>query len=116
MNIYVANLSFDVQDEDMKELFTPYGEVSTAKIIVDKVTGRSRGFGFVEMDNETAGRKAIAELNGTMMQDRPLRVNEAKPKEEKSFGGNSRSSSRSSYGGGGGDNYNNANSYNKNRY
>lgn len=113
MNIYVANLSFDVQDEDIKNIFTSYGEVSSAKIIVDKVTGRSRGFGFVEMDNDAAGRKAIAELNGTMVQDRPLKVNEAKPKEEKSYGGNSRSSSRGGYGG---DNYNNANSYNKNRY
>ena len=80
MNIYVANLSFDVQDEDMKNLFTPYGDVSSAKIIVDKVTGRSRGFGFVEMDNDAAGRKAIAELNGTMMRTGPLRSMRQSPK------------------------------------
>ena len=113
MNIYVANLSFDLQDEDLKNLFTSYGEVSSAKVIVDKVTGRSRGFGFVEMDNDAAGRKAIAELNGTMVQERALKVNEAKPKEEKSYGGNSRGSSRGGYSE---SNYNNANSYNKNRY
>lgn len=113
MNIYVANLSFDLQDEDLKNLFTSYGEVSSAKVIVDKETGRSRGFGFVEMDNEVAGRKAIAELNGTMVQERALKVNEAKPKEEKSYGGNSRGSSRGGYSE---SNYNNANSYNKNRY
>ena len=113
MNIYVANLSFDLQDEDLKNLFTSYGEVSSAKVIVDKVTGRSRGFGFVEMDNEVACRKAIAELNGKMIQERPLKVNEAKPKEEKSYGSNSRGSFRSGYSG---SNYNNANSYNENRY
>jgi RNA recognition motif-containing protein len=113
MNIYVANLSFDLQDEDLKNLFTSYGEVSSAKIIVDKVTGRSRGFGFVEMDNDAACQKAIAELNGTMVQERPIKVNEAKPKEEKSYGGNSRGSSRGGYSE---SNYNNANSYNKNRY
>ena len=113
MNIYVANLSFDLQDEDLKNLFTSYGEVSSAKVIVDKVTGRSRGFGFVEMDNDAAGRKAIAELNGTMVQERALKVNETKPKEEKSYGGNSRGSSRGGYSE---SNYNNANSYNKNRY
>jgi RNA recognition motif-containing protein len=111
MNIYVANLSFDTQDGDLKDLFTPYGEVSSAKVIMDKVTSRSRGFGFVEMPDETAGRKAIAELDGVRMQDRSIKVNEAKPREDKSFGG--RSSSRSGFGGG---NYNNANSYNRNRY
>jgi RNA recognition motif-containing protein len=114
MNIYVANLSFDIQDEDLKELFTPYGEVSSAKVIMDKITSRSRGFGFVEMADETAGRKAITELDGTMVQQRSIKVNEAKPKEEKSYGGGGgRDSSRGGYGR---DNFNNANSYNKNRY
>ena len=106
MNIYVANLSFDIQDEDLKELFTPYGEVSSAKVIMDKVTSRSRGFGFVEMADNTAAKKAITELDGTSVQDRQLKVNEAKPKEDKPYGG----------GGGGGRNYNNANSYNNTRY
>jgi len=62
MNIYVSNLSFNVQDEDLKEFFTPYGEVTSAKIIMDKATGQSRGFGFVEMSDDTAAKKAIAEL------------------------------------------------------
>ena len=62
MNIYVSNLSFDVQDQDLKEFFTPYGEVTSAKIITDRETGRSRGFGFVEMSDDEASRKAIAEL------------------------------------------------------
>ncbi|HEY4289051.1 MAG TPA: RNA-binding protein [Puia sp.] len=108
MNIYVANLSFDLQDEDLKEFFTPYGEVSSAKIIMDKMTSRSRGFGFVEMTDDAAGKTAIAELDGKSVQGRPLKVNEAKPKEEKSYGGGGRSSN------GGG--YNNSNSYNNNRY
>jgi len=110
MNIYVANLSFDLQDEDLKEFFTPYGEVSSAKIIMDKMTSRSRGFGFVEMTDDAAGKTAIAELDGKSVQGRPLKVNEAKPKEEKSYGGGG--GGRSSNGGG----YNNSNSYNKNRY
>jgi|ERR1700754_3093554 len=112
MNIYVANLSFDLQDEDLKEFFTPYGEVSSAKIIMDKMTSRSRGFGFVEMTDDAAGKTAIAELDGKSVQGRPLKVNEAKPKEEKSYGGGGRGG-RSSNGGGG---YNNSNSYNNNRY
>ena len=118
MNIYVANLSFDLRDEDLKEFFTPFGEVSSAKIIMDKMTSRSRGFGFVEMADDTAGQKAIAELDGQDVQGRPLKVNEAKPKEEKGYGGGG--SSRGFGGGsgsnGGGKNFNNANSYNKNQY
>jgi RNA recognition motif-containing protein len=107
MNIYVANLSFDVQDADLKNHFTPYGEVSSAKIIMDKATDRSRGFGFVEMADDAAGRKAIAELNGSMIDGRPIKVNEAKPKPGKDFGGS---------GGGGERNYNNPKSYNQTRY
>ena len=68
MNIYVANLSFAVQDEDLREFFTPYGEVTSAKVIMDKVSGRSRGFGFVEMSDDEAARKAIAELDGATVE------------------------------------------------
>ncbi len=118
MNIYVANLSFDVQDEDLRELFASYGEVSSAKIIMDKMTSRSRGFGFVEMADDAAAKKAISELDGSSVQGRPIKVNEAKPKEDKPYGGGG--SSRGGYGGGsgggGGRNYNNSNSYNNNRY
>src|ERR1700755_3046366 len=90
MNIYVSNLSFNVQDEDLKEFFTPYGEVSSAKVIMDRETGRSRGFGFVEMTDEAASQKAIAELNGAMVESRAISVSVAKPKEDRSSGGGSR--------------------------
>jgi RNA recognition motif-containing protein len=104
MNIYVSNLSFNVQDEDLKEFFTPYGEVSSAKVITDRETGRSRGFGFVEMSDEAASKKAIAELDGATVENRAISVSVAKPREERSSGG------------GGRRNYNNGNSYNKNSY
>ena len=107
MNIYISNLGFAVQDDDLKKFFTPYGEVTSAKIINDRETGRSRGFGFVEMSDDTASQKAIAELDGTTIEGRTMKVMESKPKESRSSGGSSR---------GGGDSYNNGNSYNKNRY
>src|ERR1700749_944711 len=96
MNIYVSNLSFNVQDEDLKEFFAPYGKIVSAKIINDKETGRSRGFGFVEMRDDEAARKAIAELNDATVDGRNIKVMEAKPREERpSRGGGG-------YGGGGG--------------
>jgi RNA recognition motif-containing protein len=107
MNIYVSNLSFDVQDEDLKEFFTPYGEVTSAKIITDRESGRSRGFGFVEMSDDAASKKAITELNEATVEGRTIKVMEAKPKEDRP--------ARSNYGGGSGG-FNNSNSYNKNRY
>jgi len=88
MNIYVSNLSFDVKDEDLKEFFTPFGEVTSAKIIMDKTTGQSRGFGFVEMSDVASAKKAIAELNDAAVDGRNLKVMEARPKEERSFRGN----------------------------
>ena len=103
MNIYVSNLSFNVQDEDLREFFAPYGEVTSAKIINDRETGRSRGFGFVEMSDDAASKKAIAELNDASVDGRTIKVMEAKPKED-----------RPARNGGG--NFNNGNSYNKNRY
>ena len=113
MNIYVSNLSFNVQDEDLKDFFTEYGEVTSAKVITDKFTGKSRGFGFVEMASDESAKKAIAELDQATVEGRSIRVMEAKPKEEKPArreGGGFRSNS----GGGGG--YNNGGGYNKNRY
>jgi RNA recognition motif-containing protein len=83
MNIYVSNLSFNVQDEDLKEFFTPYGEVASAKIIMDRETNRSRGFGFVEMSDDAASQKAIAELNESTVEGRTIKVMEAKPKEDR---------------------------------
>ena len=110
MNIYVSNLSFNIQDEDLREFFTPYGEVASAKVINDKFTGKSRGFGFVEMSDDASANKAITELNGGTVDGRTIKVMEAKPKEDRPA--RTDSSFRNNSGG----NYNNSNSYNKNRY
>src|SRR4051812_50049723 len=83
MNIYVSNLSFNVQDEDLKEFFAEYGEVTSAKVIMDKMTNQSRGFGFVEMSDEAASKKAIAELDGATVENRTIKVMEAKPREDR---------------------------------
>jgi RNA recognition motif-containing protein len=79
MNIYVANISFRAREQDLKELFSQYGEVASVKIVTDRETGRSRGFGFIEMPNDSEGKKAIAELNGFEFSQRNLVVNEARP-------------------------------------
>jgi RNA recognition motif-containing protein len=99
MNIYVSNLSFNVVDEDLKGFFTPYGEVTSAKIITDKFTGKSRGFGFVEMADEAAAKTAIAELNNSTVDDRSMKVTEARPKEDRPArtGGNFRNDNNSGY-------------------
>jgi RNA recognition motif-containing protein len=81
MNIYVSNLSFQVENEDLKGFFTPYGEVSSARIITDRESNRSRGFGFVEMPNDAEGENAIKKLNGAMVDGRALSVTVARPKE-----------------------------------
>lgn len=83
MNIYVSNLGFNVQDEDLKGFFTTYGEVTSAKVIMDKMTNQSRGFGFVEMSDDEASRKAIAELDGATVEGRTIKVMEARPKEDR---------------------------------
>jgi RNA recognition motif-containing protein len=105
MNIYVSNLSFNIQDEDLRGFFAEYGEVTSAKIITDRETGRSRGFGFVEMSDDEASRKAIAELDGASIDNRTIKVMEAKPKED-------RPARSGGFGGGG----NRGGGYNKNRY
>ena len=83
MNIYVSNLPFAVTDEDLKSYFAEYGEVSSAKIIMDKYTNRSKGFGFVEMTDDAAAQKAIGELDGATVEGRAIRVAVAKPREER---------------------------------
>jgi RNA recognition motif-containing protein len=83
MNIYVSNLSFNLQDDDLREFFTPFGEVTSAKVINDKMTGQSRGFGFVEMSDDAASKKAIAELDGSSVDNRTIKVMEAKPREDR---------------------------------
>ncbi len=103
MNIYVSNLSFAVQDEDLKDFFAEYGEVTSAKVIMDKTTNRSRGFGFVEMPNDAEGQKAIDGLDGASADGRTMRVTVAKPREERSNGGGG-------YNGGGRRSFSNSNS------
>lgn len=81
MNIYVGNLTFSTTDTDLRQLFEPYGSVDEIRVIMDRDTGRSKGFGFVEMSDGTAARTAIAKLNGQDLGGRALTVNEAKPRE-----------------------------------
>jgi RNA recognition motif-containing protein len=80
MNIYVGNLSFSATAADLEEAFAQYGQVDSAAVISDRETGRSRGFGFVEMGNDDEARRAIEELDGSQLGGRDLRVNEAKPR------------------------------------
>src|SRR5215218_4328801 len=100
MNIYVSNLSFSVQDEDLREFFAEYGEVTSAKVINDKFTGKSRGFGFVEMADATAAQKAITELDNGTVDGRTIKVMEAKPKEDRPARSNNNSPFRNDNGGG----------------
>ena len=80
MNLYVGNLSYEMSEENLRTEFAEYGEVQSAKIITDKFTGRSRGFGFVEMNSDDEGKKAMEELNGKDCEGRELVVNEARPR------------------------------------
>ena len=102
MNIFVGSLPFKIQEADLRELFEAYGEVNSVKIINDRETGRSKGFGFVEMADDEAGKKAIADLNGSEVAGRNIVVNQAddkKPRENRSFSGGG--GSRDGYSGGG---------------
>jgi RNA recognition motif-containing protein len=101
LNIYVGNLSFDTTERDLEAAFATYGAVSTARIATDRDTGRARGFGFVEMSNQTEAQAAIAGLNGAELQGRTLTVNEARPRES---GSNRGGGGGGGYGGGGGGN------------
>ena len=112
MNIYVVNLSWGLKDQDLTDLFTPFGEVASAKIVMDKFTQRSKGFGFVDMPNDEQAQAAISQLNGSEIDGRNLVVNESRPKEggeggfkKKSFGGGGGGGFKKGgggYGGGGG--------------
>ena len=105
MNIFIAGLSFKVNDADLANLFEEYGEITSAKVVMDRHTGRSKGYGFVEMEDNAAAEKAIAELNDAEYDGRRISVSEARPREERPRrdfnGGGNR-------GGGGG--------FNRNRY
>jgi cold-inducible RNA-binding protein len=87
-NIYVGNLSFGASEESVRALFETHGTVSRVNIVTDRDTGQPRGFGFVEMSNDGEGEKAIAALNGSDLDGRTLNINEARPKTERSGGGN----------------------------
>ena len=95
--IYVGNLSFQTSENDLNDLFAQFGEVESAKIITDRDTGRSKGFGFVEMSADSA-EKAISQLNGKELNGRALTVNEAKPMVKKDFGSGGRGGGRGGYG------------------
>jgi RNA recognition motif-containing protein len=98
-SIYVGNLAWAATADHLLELFGKYGKVTRAQVITDRVSGRSRGFGFVEMENDSEAQQAIDALNGVQHDNRPLTVNEAKPREERGPGGPRRD--RGSQGGGG---------------
>ncbi len=94
--LYVGNLSYDVQDRDLQQLFAQYGTVSSARVVTDRDTGRSKGFGFVEMSTDEEAEASISALNGHEVGGRALTVNEARPKEDRPSGGGR------GFGGGGG--------------
>ena len=100
MKLYVGNLSFDTNNQDLEELFGQAGTVQSANVVEDRETGRSRGFGFVEMSSKEEGEAAIAQFNGQEVNGRALNVNEAKPRENRPGGGGG--GGRGGYGGGGG--------------
>lgn len=102
MNIYVGNLSWNLKDQDLSNLFASHGEVVSAKIVLDKFTNRSKGFGFVEMANDDQAQAAIAALNGTEVDGRNIVVNESRPKPEGGGGGGFKKRSFGNGGGGGG--------------
>ena len=93
--LYVGGLPYSVTDDKLQEIFAPHGTVESARVITDRMTGRSRGFGFVEMSSQSEAEEAIQKMNGTDLEGRSLTVNEAKPQQERSGGGGGR-------GGGGG--------------
>ena len=109
-NIFVGNLSFNTNEDELRQLFEPHGQVDRVSIMTDRDTGRSRGFGFVEMASNEDGEKAIAALNGSQVGGRTINVNEARPKTERSggggggggFGGGRDRGDRGGRGGGGG--------------
>ena len=82
MNIYVGNLSYEANEEDLRQAFDAYGQISSVRVITDRDSGRSKGFGFVEMPNDAEAQSAISGLNGTELQGRSLKVNEARPRTE----------------------------------
>ncbi|MBC7947608.1 MAG: RNA-binding protein [Chitinophagaceae bacterium] len=101
MNIYVGNLSWNLKDQDLSNLFASYGEVTSAKIVTDKFTQRSKGFGFVEMADDTSAQAAITALNGSEVDGRNIVVNESRPKPEGGGSGGGGGFKKRSFGSGG---------------
>lgn len=101
MNIFIGNLNYDLTEDDIREVFEEYGELSSVKVISDKFTGRSKGFGFVEMTNDDEAKKAIEELNGAEVEGRSIVVNESIEKKKDSRGGGFRGGNNRGGGGGG---------------
>lgn len=112
MNIYVGNLDYRISEQDLRDVFSEYGEVESVKLVIDRETGKSKGFGFVVMVNPAEATKAIEDLNGALLENREMRVNEARPMQDNRSGGgggggrggwnNSRPRYDSNRGGGGG--------------
>jgi RNA recognition motif-containing protein len=102
MKLYVGNLAFQTSSDDLQELFAQAGRVESASVVEDRETGRSRGFGFVEMSSNEEGQKAIEQFNGKEVNGRSLNVNEAKPREDRGGRGGGGGGGRGGYGGGGG--------------
>jgi len=102
--LYVGNLPFSTTDSDLRQMFEAHGEVASASIIMDRETGRSKGFGFVEMTNDGEAENAIKAMDGQMIGSRPVKVNEAMPKKDgpRGFGGGGGGGGRGGFGGGGG--------------
>jgi RNA recognition motif-containing protein len=105
LNLYVGNLPYETTEADLTKLFGEYGQVESAKIITDRDSGRSKGFGFVEMADRSEGERAMAELNGRSMNNREIKVNEAKPKRDTRGGGGGGGGGFGHRGGGGGGRY-----------
>lgn len=99
--LYVGNLAYSVRDDSLHQAFAPFGTVTSAKVMMDRDTGRSKGFGFVEMGTDAEAQAAINGMNGQPLEGRPVVVNEARPREDRGFGGGG-GGSRGGYGGGGG--------------
>lgn len=112
MNIFIAGLSYNITDADLNDLFGEYGEIASAKVIMDRDTNRSKGYGFVEMNDEAAGQKAIDELNGAEYDGRTISVSVARPRAEGAGGGQRRSGGNGGFNKRGG----NGGGYNRERY
>jgi RNA recognition motif-containing protein len=101
LKLYVGNLTYGITDAQLNDMFTAFGQVKSAQVVMDRETGQSKGFGFVEMSDDNEARAAIAGLNGQQVEGRSLTVNEARPREDRGGGGR-RSGGGGGYGGGGG--------------